>query len=294
MSTWELPEDDKEGTPYIRDEAYVQGFLVPGQLQVFNAFGQTGRENAAILGRESDLFFDMTSSAPIPAGSDLLVAAGGAGPAGFKLFSETAELWTLNSVTGAAETKLGEWYCTGMRNLFDPENETAMNLTKEMYLPHPSACEWDETRREMLNSFDYSDPTAERIAQVVVLKITTGAPVHSPLRLKFKVQTPTDRTTFLQERWHIDIELVNHTNGMINLVTTNDGDPVPLSVVTQLPTEPPPEPSHVAPLTRVEVVIQLDPLDTGAEAFTLTAPPGYSFVHPCRVPFPGEQDQQCG
>eukprot|EP00435_Cladocopium_sp_Y103_P053219 s689_g17.t1 len=284
LSTWELPEDDKEGTPYIRDEAYVQGFLVPGQLQVFNAFGQTGRENAAILGRESDLFFDMTSSAPIPAGSDLLVEAAGAGPAGFKLFSETAELWTLNSA-GAPETKLGEWYCTGMRNLFDPENETAMNLTKEMYLPHPSACEWDETRREMLNSFDYSDPTAERIAQVVVLKITTGAPVDSPLRLKFKVQTPTDRTTFLQERWHIDVELVNRTNGMVNLVTTNDGDPVPLSVVTQLPTEPPPEPSHVAPLTRVEVVIQLDPLDTGAEAFSLTAPPGYSFVHPCRVPF---------
>lgn len=285
LSTWELPEDDKEGTPYIRDEAYVQGFLVPGQLQVFNAFGQTGRENAAILGRESDLFFDMTSSAAIPAGSDLLVRAGGAGPAGFKLFSETAELWTLNSVTGAVETKLGEWYCTGMRNLFDPENETAMNLTKEMYLPHPAACEWDETRREMLNSFDKSDPTAERIAHVVVLKITTGAAVHSPLRLKFKVQSPTDRTTFLQERWHIDIELVNRTNGMVNLVTTNDGDPVPLSVVTQLPTEPPPEPSHVAPLTRVEVVIPLDPLDTGAEAFTLTAPPGYSFVHPCKVPF---------
>ena len=33
----------------------------------------------------------------------------------------------------------------------------------------------------------------------------------------------------------------------------NFQEPVPLSVVTQLPTEPPPEPSHVAPLTRVEV-----------------------------------------
>ncbi len=32
--------------------------------------------------------------------------------------------------------------------------------------------------------------------------------------------------------------------------------PVPLSVVTQLPTEPPPEPSHVAPLTRVEAQLQ--------------------------------------
>jgi hypothetical protein len=29
-------------------------------------------------------------------------------------------------------------------------------ISQEMYLPHPSACEWDETRREMLNSFDYS------------------------------------------------------------------------------------------------------------------------------------------
>ena len=27
---------------------------------------------------------------------------------------------------------------------------------QEMYLPHPAACEWDETRREMLNSFDKS------------------------------------------------------------------------------------------------------------------------------------------
>ena len=32
--------------------------------------------------------------------------------------------------------------------------------------------------------------------------------------------------------------------------------PVPLSVVTQLPTEPPPEPSHVAPLTRVQAQLQ--------------------------------------
>lgn len=31
---------------------------------------------------------------------------------------------------------------------------------------------------------------------------------------------------------------------------------VPLSVVTQLPTEPPPEPSHVAPLTRVQAQLQ--------------------------------------
>eukprot|EP00434_Breviolum_minutum_P007155 symbB.v1.2.006315.t2/scaffold354.1/size221495/10 len=271
LSTWELPEDDKEGTPYIRDEAYMQGFLVPGLLQVFNAFGQTGRENAAILGRESDLSFDMTSSAPLQAGSDLLVAAKGAGHAGFKLFGETAELWTLNAVSGAPETKLGEWYCTGMRDLFDPENETAQNLSKEMYLPDPSACEWDETRREMIKNFDHTS-NQTRIANVVVLKITKGAPVESQLRLKFKVETPTDRTTFLEERWHIDVQLVNHTNGMINLVTTNDGGPVPLSVVTQLPTEPPPEPSHVAPLTRVQVVIQLDPLDTGAEAFALTAP----------------------
>jgi len=288
LSTWELPEDDKEGTPYIRDEAYMQGFLVPGLLQVFNAFGQTGRENAAILGRESDLSFDMTSSAPLQAGSDLLVAAKGAGHAGFKLFGETAELWTLNAVSGAPETKLGEWYCTGMRDLFDPENETAQNLSKEMYLPDPSACEWDETRREMIKNFDHTS-NQTRIANVVVLKITKGAPVESQLRLKFKVETPTDRTTFLEERWHIDVQLVNHTNGMINLVTTNDGGPVPLSVVTQLPTEPPPEPSHVAPLTRVQVVIQLDPLDTGAEAFALTAPPGYSFVHPCRVPFQENQ-----
>ena len=46
------------------------------------------------------------------------------------------------------------------------------------------------------------------------------------------------------------------------------------------------------------MIFQLDPLDTGAEAFALTAPsgrprkavcchvrPGYAFVHPCRVPF---------
>eukprot|EP00438_Fugacium_kawagutii_P008854 Skav208554 [mRNA] locus=scaffold1216:664905:667593:+ [translate_table: standard] len=57
----------------------------------------------------------------------------------------------------------------------------------------------------------------------VALKITVGAPVGSQLRLRFKVQTPTDRTTFLQERWHIDVQLVNHSNGMVNLVTTNDG-----------------------------------------------------------------------
>ena len=71
--------------------------------------------------------------------------------------------------------------------------------------------------------------------------------------------------------------------------------PVPLSVVTQLPTEPTPEPSQLAPLARAEaprssnslhvlqsplhtevfhqVVFMLDPLDTGAEAFVLTAPP---------------------
>ncbi|CAJ1341531.1 unnamed protein product [Effrenium voratum] len=55
---------------------------------------------------------------------------------------------------------------------------------------------------------------------------------------------------------------------------TDAGGPVPLSVVTQLPTEPDPEPSHLSPLTRVEVLFQLDPLDTGAEAFALTAPPG--------------------
>ena len=70
--------------------------------------------------------------------------------------------------------------------------------------------------------------------------------------------------------------------------------PVPLSVVTQLPTEPTPEPSQLAPLARAEaprssnslhvlqsplhtevfhqVVFMLDPLDTGAEAFVLTAP----------------------
>ena len=59
-------------------------------------------------------------------------------------------------------------------------------------------------------------------------------------------------------------------NGVLNLVTTNDGAsrpmshwaellseaPVPLSVVTQLPTTPP-EPSHVAPLTRVEAETQV-------------------------------------
>ncbi|CAK9090287.1 Uncharacterized protein SCF082_LOCUS42583, partial [Durusdinium trenchii] len=118
------------------------------------------------------------------------------------------------------------------------------------------------------------EPTAERIANVVVLKISQGAPVESRLRLIFKVQTPSDRTTFLQERWYIEVQLMDHSTGMLNLVTTNDGGPVPLSVVTQLPTEPPPEPSHVAPLTRVEVLFQLDPLDTGAEAFALTAPPG--------------------
>ncbi|CAK9068792.1 unnamed protein product [Durusdinium trenchii] len=284
LSTWELPEDDKEGTPYIRDEAFVEGFLVPGRIQVYNAFGQTGREGAAILGRESDLFFDMTSSAALRAGSDLVVEARGAGQTGFKLLSETAAIWTLNA-DGDFDSKLGEWYCTGMRDLFDPENETAVNLSKEIYLPHPSACEWDETRRDMLKNLDRSEPTAERIANVVVLKISQGAPVESRLRLIFKVQTPSDRTTFLQERWYIEVQLMDHSTGMLNLVTTNDGGPVPLSVVTQLPTEPPPEPSHVAPLTRVEVLFQLDPLDTGAEAFALTAPPGYTFVHPCRVPF---------
>eukprot|EP00913_Durusdinium_trenchii_P025019 g23484.t1 len=186
----------------------------------------------------------------------------GAGQTGFKLLSETAAIWTLNA-DGDFDSKLGEW-----RDLFDPENETAVNLSKEIYLPHPSACEWDETRRDMLKNLDRSDPTAERIANVPESLDQLLA------QKRENVQTPSDRTTFLQERWYIEVQLMDHSTGMLNLVTTNDGGPVPLSVVTQLPTEPPPEPSHVAPLTRVEVLFQLDPLDTGAEAFALTAPPG--------------------
>ncbi|CAE7167729.1 unnamed protein product [Symbiodinium necroappetens] len=289
LSTWELPEDDPEGTPYKRDEVHLQGFLVPGRVDVYNAFGQTGRENAAILGRSSDLFFDMTTTAPVQAGSDLVLQARGAGPDGFKLFSEGAELWTLDSEGVNVERKLGQWYCEDMRSLFDPDNETAMNLTKDMYLPHRSACEWDTTREDLVRNFDRSDPNATRVADTLVLRINEAAPVASSLRLRFQVQTPEDRTNFLEERWHLTVQLYNESTSVLEIIATNDGAPVPLSVVTQLPTEPTPEPSQLAPLARAEVVFMLDPLDTGAEAFVLTAPLGYTFVHPCRVPFQENQ-----
>jgi len=289
LSTWELPEDDPEGTPYKRDEVHLQGFLVPGRVDVYNAFGQTGRENAAILGRSSDLFFDMTTTAPVQAGSDLVLQARGAGPDGFKLFSERAELWMLDSEGVNVERKLGQWYCEDMRSLFDPDNETAMNLTKDMYLPHRSACEWDTTREALVRNFDRSDPNATRVADTLVLRINEAAPIASSLRLRFQVQTPEDRTNFLEERWHLTVQLYNESTSVLEIIATNDGAPVPLSVVTQLPTEPTPEPSMLAPLARAEVVFMLDPLDTGAEAFVLTAPLGYTFVHPCRVPFQENQ-----
>eukprot|EP00931_Biecheleriopsis_adriatica_P055485 TRINITY_DN32821_c0_g1_i1.p1 TRINITY_DN32821_c0_g1~~TRINITY_DN32821_c0_g1_i1.p1 ORF type:complete len:3996 (-),score=741.57 TRINITY_DN32821_c0_g1_i1:75-12062(-) len=291
LSTWELPEEDMLGTPYIRDEVFMQGFLVPGLIETLSASGQTGREGAAILGKRSDLTIDIVSSAAIIAGSDFSVSVTGAGHFGFKLFSEKAEIWMLDWEEGEVPVKkVAEWFCKDIYHLFPPnytENETLVNLTQDIYLPHPDTCEWDSTRQEMianLNLSNLSHGNSSRFADRIALKFIEDVPAGRYMRLTFQVQNPEDRTNFLLESWQFDVTEWISNSSVLELITTNDGAYIPLSVVTQLPITPDPVPSHTAPLTRIQVIFRLDALDSGAEAFTITAPLGFSFPKECKVP----------
>jgi len=285
LSTWELPEEDMLGTPYIRDQVFMQGFLIPGLLKVVKATGQTGREAAAILQENSNLTFTLVSSAEILAGCDVQARVEGAGLAGFKLFGEAAELWLLDEEGEVEVEKIGEWFC-----------KDQARVSEDGYMPFSGACTTDAETRSRMETLDYSNETlmneleaAGRFADQIALKVHKTAPANRHMRLKLQVQNSQDRTTFLKERWYISATLFFSGTSVVELISTNDGAYVPLSVVTQLPTKPDPVPSHIAPLTRIEVTFELDPLDSGAEAYAITAPLGYTFYHPCKVPIEAEK-----
>jgi hypothetical protein len=123
------------------------------------------------------------------------------------------------------------------------------------------------------------DVKKKGLSRAIALKALVDIPAESVLTLKFRATTPPDRTTFLLERWRFAVHRGSEEESAI-LIATNDAEPVPLSVVTLLPEVVLLVP-YRPPLVLVQVATQLDPVDTGAVAFFLTAPEGFIFPENC-------------
>eukprot|EP00928_Gymnodinium_smaydae_P017588 TRINITY_DN16727_c0_g1_i2.p1 TRINITY_DN16727_c0_g1~~TRINITY_DN16727_c0_g1_i2.p1 ORF type:complete len:4009 (-),score=688.03 TRINITY_DN16727_c0_g1_i2:80-12106(-) len=113
----------------------------------------------------------------------------------------------------------------------------------------------------------------------VAATLNSSVPAGSTFFVRLPCLTPKDRSAFALERWQIEVYRGGYSTK--TFVATNDMQAFPLQVSTMLPTEPPPSTTHSPPLVTIEVLFVLDPLDTGANAMVITAPPGFAFAPDC-------------
>lgn len=137
-------------------------------------------------------------------------------------------------------------------------------------------------------------------ANIRSLQLRLGARVEAgqSMQLRLTIVTPQDRAALQLESWRFAVlrpsatDVCNSTAAV--LVATNDAGPVPLAVVTPLPTTPAPQPARLPPpLTAVAVEFELTPLDTGAAALIVSAPPGFNFPATAPCPAPGSPTLTC-
>jgi hypothetical protein len=116
-----------------------------------------------------------------------------------------------------------------------------------------------------------------------VLRIERSIPIGEQNAMRMTLTTPPDRGILKQESWRFEVWRKRDDvegNDCAVLVATNDAGYVPLPVVTLLPIIPPVVP-HRPPLTVIQVEVFMDALDTGAQAFVITAAPGFTFPGSC-------------
>ncbi|CAE8609607.1 unnamed protein product [Polarella glacialis] len=238
---------------------------------------------------------------------------------GFVLFNSQAAIFVVEPNAAVTERQIGEWSCIN--------GKIASAKWQGVTTPYCETDDYrisEQTKRLALGGVLQSNTTngpngtniSFRIATEILLTLSGTAPRLSHIRMKFQVQTPADRTNFLLERWFLEITRIDEPTGKLVIVSTNDGVDdlsvnlhrgvaeqesllsdnnnisqagVNLAVVTQLPTSPNPVALHNAPLTVIQVKLELDPLDSDAEAIVLSGPPGYRFPANCTVPNQGDR-----
>eukprot|EP00746_Dinoflagellata_sp_MGD_P005035 gnl/MRDRNA2_/MRDRNA2_109728_c0_seq1.p1 gnl/MRDRNA2_/MRDRNA2_109728_c0~~gnl/MRDRNA2_/MRDRNA2_109728_c0_seq1.p1 ORF type:complete len:2008 (-),score=306.32 gnl/MRDRNA2_/MRDRNA2_109728_c0_seq1:38-5683(-) len=141
-------------------------------------------------------------------------------------------------------------------------------------------------------------------ARGLVLRLGGAMQQHQIYTIAIRVMTPQTTEATNREKWHLNI----FREGLPEppLVATNDGVSPLIHLVMQLRDEPLPYAPRAPPLSRAEVQLHLDPLTSGASAFIVTAPLGFSIpedcgplygvegVPPCQKSGTKEERMKCG
>jgi hypothetical protein len=116
-------------------------------------------------------------------------------------------------------------------------------------------------------------------ARGLVLLLGSALQQDKVYTISIPVVTPMTTEASARERWHLNI----FRKGLPEppLVATNDGVSPLIHLVMQLLEEPRPFAPRAPPLSRAEVQIRLDPITSGASAFIVTAPIGFTIPEDC-------------